>query len=189
MRIDIPHVMIDLETMGTSCIAAPMSIGAVKFSVESGKILDRFHKGISLKSCVSIGMEMDVGTVEWWLKQSKENQERVLALKAENIGVVLQMFEGWLHPLNKYMTNVWSHGSIFDVVILENAYKLLGREAWWKFSNVRDTRTLFDLAGYKYVANGGHDALEDAENQAIAVVNAYKMITKGVKNGNNRQKV
>ena len=188
MYTDIPHVMIDLETMGTSCIAAPMSIGAVKFDMD-GKILDRFHKGISLKSCVSIGMEMDVDTVAWWLKQSKENQERVLALKAENIGVVLQMFEGWLHPLNKYMTNVWSHGSNFDTVILTNAYKLLGKEVWWKYSNVRDTRTLFDIAGYEYKAKGGHDALEDAENQALAVCEAYKQLMKGGKNGGNRQKV
>lgn len=189
MHIDIPHVMIDLETMGTSCIAAPMSIGAVKFDMESGKILDRFHKGISLKSCVSIGMEMDVGTVEWWLKQSKENQDRVLSLKRLVIGVALQEFEGWLNPLNKHMTNVWSHGSNFDTVILTNAYNLLGREVWWKFSNVRDTRTLFDVAGYEYKAKGGHDALEDAESQALAVVAAYKQLMKGGKNGSNRQKV
>lgn len=178
MIVDIPHVMIDLETMGTSCIAAPMSLGAVKFDMD-GNILDRFHKGISLKSCVAIGMEMDVDTIEWWLKQSKENQERVLALKAENISAVLEKFEGWLHPLNKYMTNVWSHGSVFDIVILENAYKLLGRSSWWKYSSIRDTRTLFDVAGYEYKAKGSHDALEDAENQAVAVAKAYQSLMKG----------
>jgi hypothetical protein len=190
MYVDIPHVMIDLETMGTSCIAAPMSIGAVVFTMD-GKILERYHTGVELKSCVSIGMELDVDTVEWWMKQSKENQNRVMELKKKPIAHALGQMEDMFRrrDLNKYMTCVWSHGSNFDTVILTNAYKLLGSEVWWKYSNVRDTRTLFDVAGYDYTAKGSHDALEDAENQALAVVAAYKQLMKGGKNGSNRQKV
>lgn len=191
MYIDIPHVMIDLETMGTSCIAAPMSIGAVVFTMQ-GEILEKYHTGIELQSCLDIGMELDVGTVEWWMKQSKENQDRVMGLNKKTIRYALDGLIDVLNSskLNRYMTCMWSHGSIFDMVIVENAFKLLGRkEMWWKFSNVRDTRTLFDLAGYKYTANGGHDALEDATNQALAVVSAYQQLMKGGKNGSNRQKV
>jgi hypothetical protein len=74
---------------------------------------------------------------------------------------------------------VWSHGSNFDTVLIENAYRAIGRKAWWKYTNVRDTRTLFDVANYKYTARGGHDALEDATNQAKAVIEAYKQLTRG----------
>jgi exodeoxyribonuclease VIII len=84
---------------------------------------------------------------------------------------------------------VWSHGSNFDIVILENAYKAIGQAAWWKYSNVRDTRTLFDLAEHKYVSKGGHDALDDAMRQAEAVAYAYNKLMKGSRNGSTGQKV
>lgn len=72
------------------------------------------------------------------------------------------------------------HGATFDPVILENAYRAVGMKAWWKFSNVRDTRTLFDLANYRYVAKGGHDALDDAMNQVKAVQEAYQKLKGGI---------
>lgn len=187
MQTDIPHVMIDLETMGTSCIAAPMSIGAVVFTMQ-GDIKGTYHTGIELKSCVDIGMEVDPGTIEWWMKQSKENQDRVLSLKRKPIGLALQGMIDVFNSigLNRYMTCMWSHGSIFDMVIVENAFRLLGKtEMWWKFTNVRDTRTLFDVANYEYKAKGGHDALEDAMSQAEAVVAAYQQLVRGGKNGSN----
>ena len=47
---------------------------------------------------------------------------------------------------------------------------------FWNYKNVRDTRTFFDLCDYTYKATGGHDALDDAMNQAIGVREAYKQL-------------
>ena len=171
------HIMIDLETMGTSCISAIASIGAVAFTLD-GETEALCHIGVDLQSCVNVGLELDASTVTWWLKQSKENQERLLALKTKTLkDALVALFDSFV-LLDKVKTCVWSHGSNFDTVILENACKLVGVPVWWKYSNVRDTRTLFDVCNYKYVASGGHDALDDAMNQAEAVAKAYSQLTR-----------
>jgi hypothetical protein len=171
MDRDAWQIMIDLETMGTSCIAGIMSIGAARFKL-TGEVQALCHIGVDLQSCVSINMEIDANTVMWWLGQSKENQERLLTLKKMPLSNALNMLFASFNGLDKYRTCVWSHGSNFDTVILENACKLTGMPVWWKYSNIRDTRTVFDVMGYKYTAKGGHDALEDAMSQAEAVIAA-----------------
>jgi DNA polymerase III epsilon subunit-like protein len=171
MDRDSWQIMIDLETMGTSCIAGIMSIGAVKFKL-TGEIETLCHIGVDLQSCMNANMEIDASTLMWWLGQSKENQDRVLALKKLPLKTALQMLFDSFHGMNKYTTCIWSHGSVFDIVIVENACKLAGISIWWKYSNIRDTRTLFDFHEYKYITKGGHDALEDAVSQAEAVIAA-----------------
>jgi len=171
MDRDAWQIMIDLETMSTSCIAGIMSIGAVKFKV-TGEVETLCHIGVDLQSCMNVNMEVNADTILWWLKQSKENQERLIALPKVSLTVALQKMINSFNGLNKYGTCVWSHGSNFDIVILENACKLVGIPIWWKYSNIRDTRTVFDIFGYKYTAKGGHDALDDATSQAKAVIAA-----------------
>jgi hypothetical protein len=171
--------MIDLETMGTSCISAIMSIGAVSFTLSSGKINELYHTGVDLKSCASANMDINADTILWWLKQSKENQERLLSLKTKSLkDSLIGLFDSF-NGLNKYTTCVWSHGSNFDTVIIENACKLVGVPVWWEYKNIRDTRTVFDVFGYKYIAKGEHDALRDAKNQAEAIIHVLNGVMEG----------
>ena len=171
MDRDSWHIMIDLETMGTSCIAAIMSIGAVRFKL-TGEVEVLYHAGVDLHTCSVAGMDIDANTIMWWLGQSKENQERLLALKKIPLKNALNMLFASFNGLNKFNTCVWSHGSNFDTVIIENACKLVGIPVWWQYRNIRDTRTVFDVMNYTYKAKGGHDALEDAISQAEAVISA-----------------
>jgi len=46
----------------------------------------------------------------------------------------------------------------------------------WKFWEVRDTRTLFDLANVSVRIEGKHNALTDAVAQSRAVQQAYKKL-------------
>jgi len=172
------HVMIDVETLGTRSNAVIMSIGAVQFDLK-GNIKQRFHKRIDIDSCLNRGLQVDGSTIEWWLKQSKENIEKLLAVPIGFLGEILDELTECFEMMDKEKIYVWSHGSNFDTVLLENAYKACDRSIWWKYSHVRDTRTLFDIANYKYVAKGGHDALEDATNQAKAVAEAYQQLMGG----------
>jgi hypothetical protein len=53
----------------------------------------------------------------------------------------------------------------------------------WPFYTVRDTRTLYEIAGVKlkdkkYGSKTTHRAVEDAEHQAIVVQDAYMKIMK-----------
>lgn len=173
------HIMIDLETLGTKSNSVILSIGVVQFDL-IGNMLDRFHEGIEIQSCLDVGLQVDGGTIAWWLDQKHENIQRLNSLSKSPLYIVLNALEDCFKLADKlYM---WSHGSNFDLVLLENAYKAISREVWWEYRNVRDTRTLFDLANYEYISKGGHDALEDARNQAKAVQEAYQKL-KGGDNG------
>ena len=72
--------------------------------------------------------------------------------------------------------NIWSHGSIFDVVILENVATSMQQGVTWNFWEIRDTRTLFDIANVEVQVEGKHNALADATAQSYAVQKAYRVL-------------
>lgn len=181
-EVDKCHMMIDIETYSTKSNAVIRTIGVVLFNMK-GDTEILMHKGISIESCLMAGLEIDQDTVNFWRKQPREYRSKLQAMGEDTLETVLHELRTISQGIGEQGIGtewwVWSHGSNFDIVILENAYKGIGQMPWWKYSNVRDTRTLFDLADYKYIAKGGHDALEDAIRQAEAVAYAYQQLKKG----------
>lgn len=155
------HVMVDLETMGTSNNAAIIAIGAVKFNKE--KITDRFYKVVSLRSSVEAGLSIEADTVMWWMEQSDEAR-RALLKPSRPLRAVLIEFATWLgeNPV------VWGNGSDFDNTILSNAYKRCELIAPWQYYNNRCFRTMRAMFPHIAFERPGtyHNALDDAENQA-----------------------
>ena len=92
------------------------------------------------------------------------------------IGVII------LSPPTNPNTKIWGHGSIFDCTILESAYEACNMVIPWKFWNVRDTRTLFDISNFRYnnlqvdESLQKHHALHDCYRQIIGVKEAIKNI-------------
>ena len=72
----------------------------------------------------------------------------------------------------------WSHGSVFDIMILEDLFRQLKKPLPWNFWQIRDTRTLFDLGNPNMPKDGLHNALEDAKRQALGVQNIYRQLNK-----------
>lgn len=171
--IDKCHVMIDVETYGKSSKAVIRSIGMVVFDLK-GETEALVHNGIDVESCLMAGLEVDQDTIDFWRNQPKEIREKLIEMNRCPLVDALLSVKYSVESIPEVY--VWSHGSNFDIVILENAYKAVGMKPWWNYKNVRDTRTLFDVAGYTYKAKGGHDALEDAMNQAKAVQEAYQQL-------------
>jgi hypothetical protein len=64
------------------------------------------------------------------------------------------------------------------VVIIEDVCRAFQQAVTWKFWEVRDTRTLFDLANVDVRIEGKHNALTDALAQAQAVQKAYSILSK-----------
>jgi hypothetical protein len=86
--------------------------------------------------------------------------------------------------LNRYIVGadrIWAQGPLFDIMILENFYKMLGKPAPWQYWQIRDSRTIFDLGDDSAKTNnaGAHNALADSFCQAKAVQNIFKAL--GVK--------
>ena len=65
--------MLDIEALGSKPGSVILSIGAVKFA--GGKILHEFYRRIDPQSCIDAGLKIDVDTVMWWMKQSKEARD------------------------------------------------------------------------------------------------------------------
>jgi len=168
------HLMVDLETLATTPNAAMLSIGAVTFDPNSSEIYDDFYHRIELESLEGLDSFIDDNTIEWWSKQDKEVQEE--AFNPEGRVDIREVMDGF-YKFCMGSTHFWSHGSTFDIIILEHYFRQLGKPYPWNFWQVRDTRTLFDL-GYdpEMPQANKHHALEDAVRQAIGVQNMFKKL-------------
>ena len=158
------HVMIDLETMGTTPESAIVSIGAVLFDPRYNQVSKTtFYSELDWE-----GQDRQIcpDTQEWWTNQSPKAQAALDGL--DDLKSVLADFTNWLPDDCK----VWGNGATFDISLMENAYRQLGMEIPWKFWNVRDCRTVCDMyeskrGGFnKKVGGDAHNALHDAKYQA-----------------------
>jgi hypothetical protein len=170
------HALIDLETMGNSSFAPIVAIGAVKFDpwgVETTKD-DEFYMLVDLGSSMRAGMQPDSSTIYWWLGQSEAARKALLEPVQHELGDALADFAQWYQGAERF----WCHGATFDAVILNNAYGLVGMKTPWDHRTVRDTRTLFELAGMSKSKEGGveHNAKDDAVRHAMDVQKAYAIL-------------
>jgi hypothetical protein len=165
------HLMLDLETLATTPDAAVLTIGACKFDPNQNDVQSTFYERIQLDSQESYNRVINEDTLAWWSKQDKQIQEDAFGEGTDRIDLKDAMKK--LYTFGLGTTNVWSHGAIFDVVIVENICQSFQQAVTWKFWEVRDTRTLFDLANISVRIEGKHNALTDAVAQAKAVQQAY----------------
>lgn len=167
-------IMLDLETLATSPDSVILTIGAIKFDpfdtdVEMGPGL--YHR-INVDEQIDLGRHVDQGTVDWWGTQKEEVREEALG---EHNRISLEEFT---KDLNKFVvgaTRIWAQGPVFDIVILENLYRQLGKPTPWPFYVIRDSRTLLKALGD--TRKGGallHNALADCVSQAEAIQDAVK---------------
>lgn len=159
-------VMIDCETLGTIANSIILSIGAVKFSLNSDYIDDdAFYASISIDSNLHAGRQLSESTLLWWLDQSKEAQA-VFREPKQALDTALDSLTAWFGTDDKQ--TVWSNGADFDLPMLAHAYAGYGWETPWKFWNNRCVRTYRSLPAAQGMPRLGndHNALRDAINQA-----------------------
>lgn len=163
-------VMIDFETLGKVADAVILSIGAVKFDVDSDAIDDNgFYASISIDSNLAAGRRIQEDTLLWWMGQEPEAQ-RVFHEPKMSLDAALEDFHAWFDPdmFKKY--RVWSNGADFDIPMICHAWTVAGYEAPWQFWNNRCFRTLKSMPRADeadHVPNPGkHNALMDAITQA-----------------------
>ena len=175
MKTDI---MIDLETLVVLPTASILTIGAVKFDPFGDDVndpdCDKFYVKVDMDSCDRYSCTVSQDTVEWWAKQSKEAQDEAFSPDGR---IPIESAMDRLYKFCWGAKRVWSHGAGFDVIILENYFRKVGKAIPWSFWEVRDTRTLFDLGiNPNRPPVLKHHALEDAWNQAVGVQNVFKII-------------
>jgi len=180
------EIIIDIETLSTKNNACILSIGALKFNrkcigtytlygLQNAK--KTFYVRISKDSCDKLGLDVDEYTVAWWKKQSKEQQYEVFD-NPDRIDIkdALKSLKDFCSDCNVF----WSQGS-FDYNILTEIYNILGIECPWKFWQIRDSRTLFDVCKIdlkKIDTEKQHNALYDCYRQYLGTYEAFKKINK-----------
>lgn len=164
------NVMVDLETLGTRADSVIMSIGAVKFDLDTGEI-DRnnaFYASVSIDSNHEAApRHISESTLMWWLKQSPEAQ-KVFSEPKTTLYVALGELADWFGADDDIA--VWSNGADFDIPMLAHAYHANSLSAPWKFFNTRCFRTMKNLPGVprpQALPKVAHNALDDAIAQAL----------------------
>ena len=159
--------MIDLETLGTVADAAIMSIGAVRFDLDSDKIDDTgFYASVSIDSNTEFKRRIQEDTLLCWLKQPIEAQT-VFHESKQTLPAALHDLADWIGTDDCHM---WSNGADFDLPMLAHAFTQCGMEVPWRFWNSNCFRTYKKLPGAKNVKlpmlGTKHNALFDAIHQA-----------------------
>lgn len=185
------HVMVDLETLSTKPNACILTFGAMKFDphndargASEDKIFNSkysFYRRIDPGSCSALGADIDDGTLAWWAKQDdKVKNEAFAEDDRHDIKTVLSDFHRWYNA-DGGAEAVWSNGSIFDVMIIEDYNNKLARGNPWKFWEIKDTRTIYGLcdAELPQLSEDAHHALWDCWKQIVGVQNCYRKLYRG----------
>jgi len=178
------ELMIDLETWALHPGAAIRSLGAVFFDFDTGTLGPEFYMNVDDNSCDFMGMGINPETQRWWSEQSPEAQAAFAHPTPRHIVYVLELFNDWIRvntPDPKEM-QVWSHGSVFDVAIVQELMRLCNLKEPWSHRGVRDTRTLIwlgNLGGeipWDEFVGTPHHALHDAIHQARHMIKILQTI-------------
>lgn len=199
--------MLDGETLSTGKQGIFFQIGACEFFPAEGRIGATFNRYIDLRSSLAAGRTLDPDTLMYWLDDSNKGgpaarQRMVAGLRnAPSLVSVLHDLADFCQVSNgrqgmgqkrEDAAGVWSHGAAFDCAMLEDTYESLGLEKPFKYNRIRDTRTLFAIAGFEYgnwcdahLASQWpetappfvqHDGESDAIAQALGVIEALRRL-------------
>ncbi len=169
------HGMIDLETLDVKPTATVLSLGAVKFNaLTNDEPYDELYLKILIDDQDRLGRTTSDSTLEWWAKQDQEVMEEAF----DQTGAVT--VEEALQQLNKWVVGVdeiWGQGYGFDITMLEDMYRSIGKPIPWQFWQISDARTItkrMPVDPRKGMQTNLHNALADAYFQAKSVQIIFK---------------
>lgn len=166
------YLMIDKETLALDNPVV-IQLGFVVFNKD--KVLWTSSYNICPKSCVAIGMEMDLDTVSWWLKTNPSLLTSILDGNSVSIEEALSFMFNVYKSFN--CKGVMSNGSLADIKWVHQLVKGINKtnetkiEIPWSYKEEMCFRTMRALfPQYKGVEFGErHDALNDARYQVSVV--------------------
>ena len=180
------HYSFDLETLGIRYDSYILSIACAEFNIGTGEVLRTFH----VKTVCDDNFNIDANTVMWWLDQDNDARKEIITRTTiSDQGIKSEVpIETALYELSQFITDhkksiVWGNGSSFDITLLDHAHHKCNLKQPWQFWNVRDMRTIVDIAASKgfmkeriKFQGTKHDALDDAMHQAKVISNAFNYI-------------
>jgi len=164
------HLMIDLETLDVTPTSTILTIGAQGFDPFSDHFTeDTFYVRVDLDS--QENRTINESTIKWWSKQDSAVREE--AFSDEDRIPLKDALEQLSKIAFKY-DKIWANGILFDIAILENAMYQTGVHIPWKYFQVMDARTIYQMFPGKNNLGNSHNALEDCVNQIILLQKIFK---------------
>lgn len=164
------HVMIDLETLGTDVVTAPIiQIAAAPFRLEDdgpaprtppyiAKVNVNSNLGAPYNRCIS------ADTVAWWAETDPALLVKLMKGHGVSLSTALGGLNVWFGIEIDKVEGVWANGATFDITMLEMAYQQEGMRAPWPFRAIRDVRTMAMIAGDDDACWKGGTITEDEAN-------------------------
>lgn len=173
--------MVDIETMSHGSNSAIIEIGAVSFNINTGQIIDRFHRSIDLQSCIDAGLKVRGDAIIWWMQQDQESRDKICKADNVSIATALYDFQQWLEP--GYNNDcIWGRSPRFDLGIIFDAYRtVLGyNDPPWNIRKERDVRTYAALRPEVLDQippnTSKHDAIADCEYQISYITKIHNLL-------------
>lgn len=163
------HLMLDLETLGTRPGAVILAAAFVRFTDEA-----HMSVNLSVPDQTMLGMEQDESTLAWWRDQEAKQPGTYARATSDPqpLAIALPYIATWLNwARGNDDMQIWCHGATFDCPLLSELYRRANIACPWQFWQVRDTRTLYDLALINpkdFSVPPPHVALNDAIGQTRA---------------------
>lgn len=181
------HVMVDIETLGTDLASVILSIGAVRFDIETLELSEslKFECLLDAQVQTNAGLSCNLDTIFWWLRQGEAARITLFGEAAQSNAMhpadALEEFANFCEGASY----LWSNGPTFDSSLLREAFKRF--EVVWpfKYNADRDVRTVMTIAQaagwdgpnenvYQHLV--AHHALHDAIRQAHYVCDALAFL-------------
>ncbi len=177
------HYMIDIETWDTAPTAVIRAIAIVGFDLDGGT------RGLNLIDCrriideqIQAGRTTSEETAAWWAKQpirldsllmnTRSHVADTLTIQPLDLPAAAKAVQDALWT-EDHDIRVWSRGH-FDIAILMNLLAAHGRPIPWRYSQVRDVRTLDEITP-PIKAAMPHHPLADCLAQIQQVCAALRM--------------
>lgn len=165
---------VDLETLGTEPGAVITQIGLCAFNTrpqssgDATTVATLIH--VDPQSCMDKGMHVSWSTLSWWLQQADKPRELMAISKGYNLVPALFKVNNFIAENMHERFRPWGNGATFDVTLLNEAYRVCRLPVPWQFRDIRDMRTLYDLAPCRHIERSvpmvEHNAMDDATAQA-----------------------
>ena len=163
-------LMLDLETLSTGPDACILTIAAQAFDpFGKGYFPQSYYARIDTES--ESARSIDNNTVEWWASQNEAAREEAFNPE-DRIDLKIALDE--LGKLIWKSDFIWANGIVFDMGILEHAYKSYGMTLPFKYYKVRDARTIYSLYPDLPKPTTSHHALEDCRRQIDLLQTTFK---------------
>ncbi len=180
------HLMIDLETLGTSPRAGVIQMSAVLFHDDTkyneAGVFDKHYSVIQNKMA---NRTISPDTLDWW--QKGDRAEKFARHNGEGLHLLQECateFRAWYDAFPKKPSCIWSNGASFDLPIMRDLFEQFGGSGKtstpWPYWNERCFRTVtapekaaWDAfkKSYQFMfGQGAHDGLFDARMQAEFLV-------------------